>query len=89
VNWIELNMLRCRCCVWRTTVDKDEYYCLPYQSALTAGGTLYGGDYYHDLETAINNVDCLPTSACSAFNLRRISPDTLNGLSALPIVSDL
>jgi len=43
------------------------------------GGALYGGDYYHDLERALNNVDCLPASA-SPLHLRRISFDTLNGL---------
>jgi len=68
-------------------IEKDDYYCLPYQSAVTSA--LYGGDYYHDLETAINNVDCLPTSACGSFNLHCISSHAINGLSAVSIKSDL
>ena len=62
-------------CVWHVA-DKDEYYCLPYQTA--TGGALYSGDQYHDLERVINNVDCLPSSA-SSLHLRCISSDTLNG----------
>jgi len=41
------------------------------------GGAIYG-DYYHDLERAIDSVDCLSSSADPLY-LRCVSSDTLNG----------